>query len=193
MIIRVPLRRSTQMAVRDDDSNESEFGDGSGWWSGDERPLDRLLHFVGPGSRLVYEYRPTVRIGGMITWFEIAPVIGVTRYADRHEILTGVHFLSRDKKCLLDYAELTGLVTLLDAWTRPCCGEIDEDRPQVKRVRYETRNGLVIESAASRWCGGVASVSVASPVMTSLSGAQLEKLLRELQRLQTFLEEVREA
>lgn len=178
------------MAVRDDDSDGGDFGGGAGWWSGDERPLDRLLEFVGPGSRIIYEYEPTARVGGVVNFLELAPVVGVTRYAERHEILTGVYFLSRGKKCLLDDGELTGLVKFLEAWIHGCCRELDEDRPRVKQMRYETRNGLVIESAAWVW-GGVASVYVASPVMTSLSGSQLEQLLRELQRVQAFLEEFR--
>lgn len=179
------------MAVRDDDSDGGNFGDGAGWWSGDERPLDRLLEFVGAGSRLVYEYEPTARVGGVVNFLELAPVVGVTRYAERHEILTGVYFLSRGKKCLLDDGELTGLVKLLEVWIHGCCPEVDEDRPRVKQMRYETRNGLIIESATWIW-GGVASVYVASPVMISLSGSQLEQLLRELQRLLAFLEELRE-
>ncbi|WLD14854.1 hypothetical protein [Planctellipticum variicoloris] len=178
------------MAVRDDDSDGGSFGDDAGWWSGDERSLDQLLEFVGPGSRLVYEYEPTARVGGVVNFLDLAPVVGVTRYAERHEILTGVHFSSRGKKCLLDFAELTGLVKFLEAWIRRCCREVGDDRPRVKQMRYETRNGLVIESATWVW-GGVASVYVASPVMTSLSGAQLEQLLRELQRVQAFLEEFR--
>ncbi len=179
------------MAVRDDDSDGGSFGDGPGWWSDDQRPLDHLLEYVGPGSRLVYEYEPTARIGGVVNFLDLAPVVGVTRYAERHEILTGVYFLSRGKKCLLDSAELAGLVKLLEVWTGGCSGPKDDDRPRVKQMRYETRNGLVIESAAWVW-GGVASVYVASPIMTSLSGAQLEQLLRELQRIQAFLGELRE-
>jgi len=179
------------MPIHSDDSDGPDFGDGSGWWSGDEKPLDHLLKYVGPGSRLVYEYRPTARFGGQVTWFDTAPVIGIVRYAENHEIITGVYFVSQTKRCLLNYAELTGLIRFLQTWFDKTCCPTDDDRPRVQRIRHESRNGLTVE-----WNDqpgpAIALISVASPVIVGLTGKELERLLRELQRLQAFLEEVRE-
>jgi hypothetical protein len=57
------------------------------------------------------------RIGGTLGFLEIAPVVGVARYAERHEFITGVHFISGARKCLLDFEVFVGLLRLLEAWT----------------------------------------------------------------------------
>jgi len=178
------------MTVRDDDSDDGGFVDGTFRWSGDERPLDHLLEFIAPGSRLVYEYQSTARIGGALGFLEIAPVVGVVRYAEHHEYITGIHFISGGKKCLLDFDEFVGLLKLLEAWISPRECQSQENRPQVKSVHYETRSGLVIERVESRW-GEFARVNVASPVTIMLTGSQFEQLFRECHSVKVFLDEFR--
>lgn len=129
-------------------------------------------------------------LGLPIAQFEIAPVVGVARFAGHHEYLTGAYFLSGTKKCLLDFDEFVGLQKLLESWTadRECCSA--KDGTVVKSARYETRNGLIIEAVASR-LGEVARVSVSSPVTIMLTRSQFNEFSIACKEIKSFLEYVR--
>ena len=177
------------MTIQSGEFDGGDFADAAPWWSGDQRPLDHLLQLVAPGSRLVFEFQPMARIKGQLGFLEIAPCVGIVRYADRHESITGLHFIHGDRKCLLNFDEVCALLKLLELWTSaPACSR--QDQPAVKSVHFETRGGLIIESVESMW-REAARISVASPVTILLSGSQLEKLLRECQRIKVFLDQFR--
>jgi hypothetical protein len=176
------------MAVRDDDSNGYGALEGTPWDSGDGSRLEHLLKFVGIGSRLVFEFQPLARIGGNLGYFEIAPVVGMTRYADRHESICGAHIIKSGSKCLLGYDELDGLLKFLEYLTAPPVGGCDPNSLPVKRIHYETRTGFVMESVASR-LGDVARVSVGSPAIVLLSRSDLEEFCSACHKLLSFLDE----
>jgi len=173
------------MSTRDDD-----FGpDGTPWDFSSNSPLDDLLKFVAPGSRLVYEYETMSQIGlGLERVMGIAPVIGIVRYTDRHELIRSVRFSCDADHCLLDYEEFTALLNFLDRWLNGVCSDHDVDRPKVSRVTYETRSGFVVQNGR-RFPGAFATIRLASSVALLLSGASFEQLFRECQRVKSFLDE----
>lgn len=109
-------------------------------------PLEHVLKFVVVGSRPVCEYPPMGGLGG----FEMAPVIGVVRYADHHEYACGAYFNGAELKCLLDYNEPDGLSKFRDLTApRDCRGDPGDlmssaGHKFIKRRHHFDRKGPVV-------------------------------------------------